>query len=84
MSRRQYRPQPGFMALWGLAEMSVDWQGIACPDGGSLCQVKGLVEGKLDVLQASACVWAAAEPATLVRMRDAGKRRDDPLSNQSL
>lgn len=30
------------------------------------CQVKRLVEGKLDVLQASACVWAAAETATLV------------------
>ena len=54
-------PSPGFMVLWGLAEMNVDWQGIACPDGGSLCQVKVLVEGKLDVLQASACVWAAAE-----------------------
>lgn len=40
-----------------------------------------LIEGKLDVLQASACVWAAAEQQ-LARMQAARERRDDLLANR--
>ena len=41
-----------------------------------------LVGEKLDVLQASACVWAAAEQQ-LARMHAARERTDDLLANRS-